>query len=289
MKKLVATLIITYNSDIRKLQQIISKLSFDSDVFIVDNSDNAAFSSSIAKLNTHCTLFNKSNLGIAAAQNIGLNEILKKSYQFVLLMDDDSFPPDNFINNLLFSYQELNNEHRNIAALCAKPIYCNSLNNQIIDMSNAKNINLKKYFPCDLLNSSGSLIPVSNFYNVGLFDESLFIDLVDFEWGYRAKYIGLDIYICRDIPFEHTLGNYSKKFGPFSISCGAPIRSYYQFRNSFLISKNSYIPLTYKLRMFFKLPVKLVCNLILFDSRLLRLKLSLIGCLHGFCGRGGKY
>jgi len=289
MNKIVATLIITYNSDIIKLQQIVSKLSFDSDVFIVDNSDNASFSSSIDNLNTHSTLFNKSNLGIAAAQNIGLNEILKKSYQFVLLMDDDSIPPDNFINDLLLSYQELNYKHRNIAALCAKPIYRNSLSNQIIDISNAKNINLKKYFPCDLLNSSGSLIPVSNFKKVGLFNELLFIDLVDFEWGYRAKYIGLDIYICRDILFDHTLGKYSIKFGPFTISCGAPIRSYYQFRNSFLISKNPYIPLTYKFRIIFKLPVKLFCNFIFFDNRLLRLKLSLMGCLHGLCGRGGKY
>ena len=89
----------------------------------------------------------------------------------------------------------------------------------------------------DFLLSSGSLLPLSALANIGLMDESLFIDHVDTEWCFRAKAHGFQLFGVCDAVMTHALGERRKEIWflrqrvvPFH----KPFRYYYMFRNSFL-------------------------------------------------------
>jgi rhamnosyltransferase len=99
--------------------------------------------------------------------------------------------------------------------------------------------------------TSGSLIPCGVFSDVGLMDESLFIDDVDADWCHRARHCGYRIYGTSLAKMGHSLGDktfrvWYLRWRPFSGY--PPHRLYYRFRNFVLMTKRSYVPLHWKLR-----------------------------------------
>lgn len=68
-----------------------------------------------------------------------------------------------------------------------------------------------------MLISSGSLIPVDALVEVGMNNSSLFIDLVDFEWCYRAKYAGYHVLMTSNVTMKHNVGLTDKKIWRGSI------------------------------------------------------------------------
>mgnify|MGYP002888735411 CR=1 FL=1 len=59
--------------------------------------------------------------------------------------------------------------------------------------------------------TSGSIIPVKVLQNVGLMDETLFIDYIDYEWCLRAIHKGYQIYLS-DSKMRHNMGDVFVKF-----------------------------------------------------------------------------
>ncbi|MCW3188376.1 hypothetical protein OJO69_11320 [Escherichia coli] len=58
------------------------------------------------------------NIGLAAAQNLGLNLAIKNNYTYAILFDQDSVLQDNGINSFFFEFEKLVSEEKlNIVAI----------------------------------------------------------------------------------------------------------------------------------------------------------------------------
>jgi rhamnosyltransferase len=82
--------------------------------------------------------------------------------------------------------------------------------------------------------TSGALMRVELFEQVGWFDESLFIDYVDFDYCAKTTLAGYRVIIATNIILQHEIGEPSHLDLPFwSIRTlnHPPIRRYYKFRN----------------------------------------------------------
>ena len=86
--------------------------------------------------------------------------------------------------------------------------------------------------------TSGNFVSISDFYLAGKMNESLFIDYVDFDLGYRFKKAHLKIGYLSGYCITHTIGNpipihvLNKTFYALNHS---PIRYYYRYRNAYYL------------------------------------------------------
>lgn len=192
------------------------------------------------------------NKGIAFAQNHGIQYAIGRGYEYFLEVDQDSsFPPD-YVVKIINSYFELIASGELVAGLGPLAVRADGY---IYDGYK----NLAHIIRVDKTLSSGFFFPRSSFEVVGPKDESLFIDYVDWEWCWRSKGYGLSVFVDTNLKIEHMLGSGHKKIFCFDIGLPAPIRHYYQFRNSIYLFFRSYIPIGWRIkRVFvnlFKLPI----------------------------------
>ena len=84
-----------------------------------------------------------------------------------------------------------------------------------------------------LLNHSGMTLSGRLFKNLGGFRENLFIDLVDYEFGWRMQMQEIAILDVCQVWLDHRLGQrvFKSKMLP-NITVQSPFRHYYQARNS---------------------------------------------------------
>jgi rhamnosyltransferase len=102
-------------------------------------------------------------------------------------------------------------------------------------------------------------------------NEALFIDLVDFDWGWRALDRSYGLFIAEGVRFQHALGEGA--FQAFGLRGGipSPIRHYYQTRNTLYLLTQPHVPTTWKLRQIINLAIKIVVFPIFIAPRLERL------------------
>ncbi|MCX3309103.1 glycosyltransferase family 2 protein [Pantoea vagans] len=295
MQKKTLAIIVTYYPQPEQLTAQLDILSHsDIDIVIVDNAsdNNQLIKNMIEEHYSHIKLILcDSNLGIAAAHNIGINHAINNSYSYVLLMDQDSLPAINMIPVL----QEAMNKCPKAAAV--GPQFLDANNNvrsrfiQIRGLMVDKNLqpDINGCVIVDHLISSGSLIAVENFKAIGLMEEELFIDYVDVEWALRARSKGFINYGVCNAHMIHSLGDDRVDFLNNSIAIHSPLRHYYQARNALLLYKRNYIPLNWKVVDAFKLLVKMFIYIIASRHKSLELKMIFRGVMHGLRGIHGRF
>ena len=188
------------------------------------------------------------NLGIAKAQNIGIKYALDKRYDFILFSDPDSYVPKESIDSLVSVYSKLNNRGYTIGAIGSSAI--NQMTGQPYGIRKWTFIEEKdedRVIEVTHTMNSISLIPTNLFKKVGLMDESLFIDGVDYEWCWRAKSLsGARFFVSKDVPIEHNLGRETRIFCGHSVYIAAPKRLYFEFRNYLWLVRRDYVPMKWK-------------------------------------------
>lgn len=136
--------------------------------------------------------------------------------------------------------------------------------------------------------SSFSLVPKSTIDKVGLFDEKLFIDLVDSEFSFRCTRHKLLNLISRKVEFPHVIGMHRLTFFGRSFSVSAPVRNYYQARNLILVGRDygwSYNIISVVGRRF----LQVFLSGVFFGKLLQRLVFFARGIFHGLMYRGGPF
>lgn len=271
----VAAVIVSYNSGITRLRGILTSLVPQCDIVVADNSDDRAKSEEIRVCTEEAGgsfLSMGGNRGIAAAQNAAIEKAFYQGADAVLLLDDDSTPADDLVAVL-------------VAQAAAEPgtvFGAVALDMEGQDISNARH--LPGELPrCRDMMSSGTLIPRDIFLRVGRFDESLFIDCVDYDWGWRAQDLGIPLRICRRAKFSHSLGE--GKIGGMRFP--SPRRHYYQYRNILRMMVRPYVPLAWRMEQIFKLPTKLVLIAVLLPDRWRRLQFAFAGIRDVSKGQSG--
>lgn len=254
IRKKVCCVLVTYNPDFAILTKSLSILRPQlAEIIIVDNSD---YNISFELDESIIVLKNGENLGIAKAQNIGVEYCLSHNADFILFMDQDSLAPDNLVESLMKCYEQKSKEGL-VGAVGPLPY---NRNNDKVYYINTVNKDKDSIVKVGTLISSGSLIPKDILTQVGGMDDLLFIDMVDLEWCWRAVHkMNCNFYIDIQCCLSHSLGEKEVRLWAKRIPLHSPMRMYYRFRNYFLLVNRTYVPLVWK----FRYPVSNIIRLFL--------------------------
>lgn len=274
----VFAVIVTYQSDVDRLRKILAILRPQCRVVIADNSlddekRRAIAGCAVDGLVDYLSM--QGNQGIGAAQNRGIALARTLGADTVLLLDDDSIPADNLLDALITCSKQLGD---------GAVVGANALDSAGQEISNARNTP-GGIVPCRDMMSSGSLIRLPIFDRVGPFDEALFVDGVDFDWGWRATQMGHTLHLCRATAIHHQLGE-GRIAG---VGYPSPIRHYFQYRNILGLMRRSYVPWSWRVSQMLKLHAKLLLIPVLMPEKGKRLRFAFAGIRDALLGRVGPW
>lgn len=266
----IACITVLYNPDtdvienVRKCQGLVGR------IILVDNSsdDNKKMFSKMEDVEYIPLMDNK---GIAYAINIGID---KSDEKYILTMDQDSTISTDLIDAYL---RFLNNyDAPYIAALT--PQYDTDRHHV------KKGVGTEKVL---FSMQSGTLFKRSTFENIGLFDEELFLDVVDLEYFLRIDKFGLQTLQVKDAILIHRPAiTKVANFGFFKLKYGtaSPVRYYYKGRNLLYTGKK------YKnSKMYMMFIVTWLKIVLLFDNKKEYLRLFKQAVRDAKAGKLGKY
>lgn len=232
IKKLSAV-VVWYNPKESDINNILSYNSFFDKIFIVDNSDNDN-SHLLHNLKNVEYFPNNSNLGIAKALNTGCKKALDDGFEWIMTMDQDSSWDAETLKAFLLNI--CNNADNNIKSFAPK--HRNEIKSLVGDikykLEETPETNI--IFQNKVM-TSGNIICLKTWQELGGFNEDLFIDEVDHEFCYRLINNNYKICEFQNIYMIHTLGYVKKTFLPRPCKHSG-IRLYYIFRNMLYIKKH---------------------------------------------------
>lgn len=293
----VFAIIVTYNPDLAVFSSQLRSLKGSVGFIIVDNasSNSADIPGTVDNLALEEVHFvqNDTNMGLATAQNQGIEAARKLGASHVIIFDQDSIPDPHMVDTLLATEARLLDEGKKVGAL--GPITYDPDTLIQYPITKYRGPIIKRYFPAPgestdatFIIASGSLIRMSVLDDVGGMLDDLFIDYIDVEWCYRAQSKGYGIYATATARMSHRVGDERVSLFGRSISKHSPLRRYYLTRNSFMVLRLAHIPLGYKLRELMLNFARFVAFLYFSDERIKYLKYIKKAAFDGFRGKFGK-
>jgi rhamnosyltransferase len=252
----IACLIITFNPDEGLLNLVKTIYNQVGSVIIVDNfsrGESISILNSIENNYKVNIIRNNENFGIAKALNQGVSEARDQRIDFVLTFDQDSTPFNNIvdiIDEVFNSYQDKNE----IGAIGVN--YISNVANAKIEKSSNK-----LYFEKDYLITSGCMISVDIFFQIGGFREDFFIDNVDIEYSLKLKKNGKKSLISTKPGMMHKAGDpLRKKILGFTVTSSNhnSFRRYFMSRNHIIVTRDYFFTYPYfilKLNFFYILSI----------------------------------
>ena len=221
----LAAVIVFYNPSEKNIQNIKKIISSVDRLFIVDNSEDDVIRYKETDKIKYLKLYE--NKGIAFALNKGAKEAIKEKFEWLLTLDQDSQITSDIINSLK-KYLETHN--------CSKigliSPYHDIKSDEIIKDVEAEEM-------IDIM-TSGNIINLKAYQQIGGFKDWLFIDCVDTEYCMNLNTHGFKTLRLNRIKMPHQLGDLKihKLFGKeYPCYNHGPIRRYYIVRNNLYIYK----------------------------------------------------
>lgn len=305
----VAAVVVAYRPDAGGLDRLLERLAAQVDTtYLVDNSDDEASRRLIAEAARRSgarTIAMGGNLGVAAAQNRGLDAAAADGHRHGLLFDDDSLPPADLVARLLDGWRRAAAQPgRPIAAV--GPVVTDVRDDDAVlvfahtwigprrvpGLSRARRTG-ERDAPIEVafLVASGCLVDLDAVRAVGGMREDLFIDHVDLEWCLRARRAGWRLLAIPDVRLEHRLGEQLVRLptpGGRPVHIHVPLRNYYLVRNTLLLLRGDLLPTGWRLGYLLWLLRYAAFNLAFFAPRVQRLRMIWRGLLDGLSGRAGR-
>ena len=230
----VSAVIITYNVE-NDFKNRINKLKGKvNEIIVVDNGSKAETISMLKELEKEITIiYLEKNKGIAYALNKGIKYSIEKGYDWILTLDHDSIVTDNMINNMLKCYEGFEGELKEKVAMLV-PVHVEEKEHENNHVINNEEVSSKSYTEVLTEITSGALTKASIYKSVGLYDEKLFIDLVDHDYCLSLNKKGFKVIQVNSAILIHNLGESVKKsiLGLKMIPTNhSPLRRYYMSRN----------------------------------------------------------
>jgi rhamnosyltransferase len=286
----IAAIVVTYDPDagLAERAEIIS--SQVGTFIIVDNHSSQPSMETIkktcVKLGIHL-IPNDENLGVATALNQGIRYAKDCGCDWALTLDQDTTPYSTMVQNLIAAYRG-----------CPLKLKVGIIGSNFQDRNTGRVLLDNRGFPdssweeVDEIATSGSLVSIAAFSEVGPFRDELFIDYVDFEYCLRLKENGYKIIAGRKIGMVHAAGNAKmhrvlwRRIWSYH---HPPIRSYYRARNAFLLGCE-YLWKDPRWAMHaLMLPIKLLLKTVLCEEMKGRkLKYICMGVWHGLVRKLGR-
>jgi len=287
----VSLVLVTYNPEKEGLVALLQSIEKQvQNIFIVDNTPNRASCLEGIKRDNISILYLEENRGIAYAQNIGINKALGNKSDYIMLSDQDTSYPVNYVKNMLESFKC----QSKIAAVA--PLFKDTNQVKANEGFHVKRlVGSKRIYPTEGLHdvfqviASGKIIDSKYLGDIGLMDENLFIDCVDLEWCWRARKKGYKIIGNANVVVTHTLGDLVVRAGFKDVSLRSPIRHYYMTRNSFYLALyNGSLNAVDRIVLFLRAFRFVIGFPIISTPHLVHLKYVFLGFCHGIIGKVGK-
>lgn len=294
----VVGIVVTYDSgpECRELIRLLKPQCYR--LLVVDNGSQTTIRASIAQWCEESGaefIPLEHNLGIAAAQNLGIRRARELGATHVLLSDDDSRPSDDMVASLLSAFAGAS-PSRNIAAIGPLVGEQKPGGDQLVYVP--RRWGPRRAVPGELeqpmlsvafLIASGCLIDMKALDIVGPMNSSMFIDHVDLEWGLRARRAGFELFVLTSCFMAHSLGDETVKLPGRTqpIHVHGPKRNYYLMRNTIRMMRSGLMPWTWNLGYALWGCKYAAFNMLLADRRKQRSRMVLKGLSDGLRGRGG--
>lgn len=282
--------LVTYKPDMSILEKSIDSLKNQLDkLIVIDNTPGKCENlENLKKVPNIEILYLGDNYGIAYAQNVGIKKALEEKADYILLSDQDTVYPPDFVEKMLECFKE-----EKVAA--AGPLFIDTHTGKLQFFVKKGLLGFKRIYPKQgkhkvlQLIASGTIINAKYLPDIGLMMEALFIDWVDMKWCWRAIRKGYKIIGNADVIIEHCHGESSKKLLHKTVTLKNPVRHYYTVRNAIYLALNTNVlDLWHRILLFLKTSRNAFLFPILSKNRLKNLKYTLKGLFHGIIGRLGK-
>lgn len=243
-------------------------------------------------------LWSPVNVGLAAGFNRGIAHARAAGHRFVLLLDQDSVAVPGMVATLLAAHARLSAGEGDGAGRVG------AVGAQFLDArSGLPGPFVRIGFPfnrkiagapgacveCDFLISSGCLVPLQVFDDVGDMDAALFIDNVDLDWSFRARYAGYRLFGVCDARMQHSIGDrlLRSRWIPTGVLVHGPVRLYYMMRNRLLLYRRAHTPRTWIAQDVLRLCGKFARMSLLVPPRRANVRAMAAGLRDGLLGRTG--
>lgn len=187
----------------------------------------------------------KENLGIAEAQNRGIEIALNNKCTHVIFLDQDSIIPINYFKKMVDEYDRISRLIPNLFLL-GPTVFNEREGREYKSTIHSNNVTEFNFCPRREIISSGSCVSAEKINRVGFLDKELFIDYVDFDWCWRGNAMGLQSGITPSITIKHFVGEQEYRFLKQLIIISSPIRYFYQTRNYLWLLRRKYVPSSWK-------------------------------------------
>lgn len=265
----VMAVIVSFNGGAQTLVTIDALIDQVDHIHIVDNASSVESRGMLEKysgLDNISFTWLEENKGIGYALNIGVRLARTKGYNWLLTMDQDSVAE----TDMVLSYIEAVNKNPDLT--CLGTNYLGQMSDKTGD------VELVEY-----VITSGNIVNLGVYDKIGLYDEDLFIDGVDFDFSLRVRKANIKIYMVKAASMHHELGEKACTFpviGKFH-TYHSPLRRYYMFRNFLYLFERYAIDFPGFMVKFSIVHLFYIITVVLFGGR--RLK-SLTYMFYGFTG-----
>lgn len=224
----VAAVVVLYNSVPACANHIQTYLKQVDKLYLVDNTPQG-----VSWMPTFLSVTDKvtylpmgANKGIAYALNVGARQAIADGYAYLLTMDDDSSAPETMIEQMGHYW----NTH------LTDPIGLVSPQHRLTTA--AAPVTPPETTPKSVLTTmtSGNLISLAVYRQVGGFDNELFIDVVDHDYTLKLAVHGYAVIELPAVQLVHRLGQQRTVLvGLIRYVTHSPVRNYYLIRNSLIV------------------------------------------------------
>lgn len=289
-------------------------------VFIVDNSSIFESKEVLQAIKLSCRdeqncrvviIENGENLGVGAAVNMGIKAAKAEGFTFVFLLDQDSIVPDNIVNNLITTYQQLEDivpigilapENKGLCDNChslqlQNPKSRNPLSELAMKFKSINDLVVggTKIVEVSSTILSGMLVRTSLFDVIGYFREDFFVGSEDTEFCFRLRKKGFKVmmtssgFIRHRLGDELTNGDQAKTTLQSWVFPHLPWRHYYIVRNSLDTARShfSFFPKE-ALYLVVSLPIFLLSEVVAYGSFKEKFAYSVRGLIDFLNHRMGK-
>lgn len=289
----------THNPDLEMVHSLLASLAAQVvHIVIVDNGSSVDLAFHLQR-HRNATLIEllalPENVGIAAAQNLGIERLKQRQIENVILFDHDSIPAPDMVRRLIDAADAKRALGVNVAAV--GPRYLDSRQDNPPPFIRRQGFRVKRQtcaspdsvVEVSYLVASGCLIPTAVLDIVGGMQEDFFIDYVDIEWGLRAQMKGFKSFGVCGASMSHRLGEAPIRFLGRCIPLHAPLRHYYHFRNAIWLYRQGHLPFAWKVADGMRLLLKYGFYTLIASPRHLHWWMMTKGAWHGLIDRMGRH
>ena len=223
----LAGMVTLYNPSEDNISNISNYIDVIDKLYIFDNSDGVDNSNMLPKNKKIVYITEKENKGIAYSMNVCARKAIKDGYNYLLTMDQDSRMNSDIINKMVDFLKKT--KEKKIGLISPYQ-----------DIDSKDEISDKEYEDQIEMMTSGNIIDLKAYEEIGGFKDWLFIDCVDTDYCMNLHKHGYKVLRLNKIIMKHDLGHlevhrlFNKEYPCYNHN---PMRRYYIARNNLYINQ----------------------------------------------------